>query len=85
MCSSRKIERMTLLMPGQRPPQVTMAARVFAGAKNSRSREPAFSNQSSSLGGNPSVNSMTLRTYRLAGVNFAAPSPGVLVRAAAKG
>src|SRR6516225_9221671 len=34
---------MTLFKPGQSPPQVTMAALVFAGSKKIVSRGPAFS------------------------------------------
>ena len=40
---------MTLLRPGQRPPQVTMAARVFRGSKKIFCRGPAFSKDSSHI------------------------------------
>src|SRR5208283_1453418 len=54
----RKVERMTVFMPGQSPPQVTMPARVSLGSKKSFSRGPAISKKSSSDGVTPGVRTM---------------------------
>ncbi len=42
--SSSTSPRTTLLMPGQRPPQVTIPQRSLAGSKKMRLRGPASSN-----------------------------------------
>ncbi len=51
--SSRTSPRITLLMPGQRPPQVTIPQRSCAGSKKIRSRGPAASKAGSWAGSAP--------------------------------